>query len=123
MANIEDHQGIAVLLTDGSGAKQGGTVAPQEYCLNYDFVIAQWINETAKPEDQELFKVTDPITEEEVDVSFGRYADDLARVGIAHDSPQTAGHISQWDQTLDNTLQNIGLGQNHDTKKMPSTLL
>ncbi len=79
-----------------------------------------WVQRTMTEEEKRLVLVREPYCKKKFNVSFGTYADDLQRLGLADTSAHAAQRLTEWDEVLEQHVAPSGLAQNRSKQKQKS---
>eukprot|EP00959_Pyramimonas_sp_CCMP1952_P158513 3315427-Pyramimonas_sp.AAC.1 len=119
MTLVQTDSGEWSLYALGCGDLQGDQSAPDRFLQVFDPAVDEWVDQTRTASERDFFTVTDPVSRIAVDVSYGAYADDLERSGLANGALEAVRKIESWDEALEKFVADpINLRQNSDKKEL-----
>eukprot|EP00971_Amphidinium_carterae_P345257 6486125-Amphidinium_carterae.1 len=119
MCYLQAGDGEWALFALGCGDLQGDAVAPGKFSCVLDPCLERWVVHTTSPQDARFFHVWDPCYHVHIDTSFGMFADDVFRAGLAADADAAAAKLNMWDAGMEYEVSaRIHLQQNADKKQV-----
>ena len=104
----------AVYIQPGSGSLQGDCHAGAQFLEQYHPTIDEFIASVAE---DGLLVATDPVSQQEQDLSISTYADDLSRTIVCQDPEDLLCQLHTANAELNIALHKIGVAQNEDKQE------
>eukprot|EP00971_Amphidinium_carterae_P352980 6492786-Amphidinium_carterae.1 len=105
MCFMQDARGDWALFAIGCGDLQGDAAAPEKFACTFDPLVERWVQNSADDSDKAFFHVVDPCYHVPLDLSFGNFADDVFRIGLANTAATAAAKLRMWDEAMHDSIQ------------------
>ena len=109
-----------VLLSGGSGALQGDSIASDLFVEQYHPLVDEWLQRAAQAPTYHHMSANDPINRKYVNAALSVFADDLAIKVLCKDAEELQAQASFLDDELDEVLASGGMAQNRDKQEIVS---
>ena len=109
-----------ILLSVGSGALQGDSIASDLFMEQYHPLVDEWLQRAAQASTYHQMCAYDPVNCKYVNTALSVFADDLAIKVICDEAADLQAQASFLDDELDEVLASGGMAQNRDKQEIVS---